>query len=261
MRDGNTIPVLGFGTYQIYNPDVFRRAYEAGYRHFDSATMYGNLDKLATGLSSFDRSSYFVTSKIQPPEMGTKPSKDSLEYMLQFWDYLDLVLIHWPGGGKQKRQETWRVMESYVAAGKVKSIGVSNFMQRHLETIEEIATVPCCINQMEYHPLCQNPELLQYCKDAGIHMEAYSPFGEGLRQIINSGPLGKIGEKYGKTACQVTLRWLLDQGIIPLPKAATQSHQVANMQVFDFALEPQDTQAIMEMNEDRHTDWDPTNVN
>lgn len=262
LRSGFTMPQLGFGTWTLTQTGPFQQAYDLGYRHFDSATMYGNEQALGQVLRQYDRGQLFLTSKLLPDsEMGGAAVR-ACERMLSRlgMDYLDLLLIHWPGGGRAVRQETWRAMEELVHSGKVRSLGVSNFLEPHLSDIEAVATVPISVNQVEYHPLCQNESLVRYCASKGIIVEAYSPFGAGLSDIFQNAKLREIAGKHSKTVAQVTLKWLLQQGIVPLPRSKNTHRMRENLEVFDFTLTEADMQQIASLNVDNHTDWDPRSV-
>jgi len=259
LKSGFRMPQVGYGTWQVSQSPVFQQAYETGYRHFDTATMYGNERVLGQALSSHARQDLFVTSKLLPDsEMGAG-AISACERMLARlqMDYLDLLLIHWPGRDRKLMQETWRSMEQLVAAGKVRSLGVSNFLEPHLRDIEAVATLPISVNQVEYHPLCQDTTLLRYCASKSIVVEAYSPFGAGLSDIFHHSTLRSLGEKYGKTVAQVTLRWLLQLGLVPLPRSTNLQRMRENICFFDFALSDAEMEQIAQLNQDYHTDWDP----
>lgn len=259
LRSGYSLPQVGYGTWQISQAGVFQQAYETGYRHFDTATMYGNERILGQVLGRYAREELFVTSKLLPDsEMGTA-AVGACERMLErlHMDYLDLLLIHWPGRDCHLRQETWRSMEQLVAAGKVKSLGVSNFLEPHLRDIEAVATVPISVNQVEYHPLCQNDSLLRYCASKSIVVEAYSPFGAGLSDIFRNSTLRSLADKHGKTIAQVTLRWLFQLGLVALPRSQNQQRMRENASIFDFSLSETEMAQIAALNQDYHTDWDP----
>ena len=260
LRSGQSMQAIGYGTWQITRADTFQQAYDLGYRHFDSATMYGNEKTLGKVLGKCPRESLFLTSKLLPDsEMGTEATPAACNRMLERWglEYLDLLLIHWPGTNRRQLTETWRAMELLVDSGKVRSIGVSNFLEPHLSHIFSTSSIPPSVNQVEYHPLCQNSALLQYCADHQIIVEGYSPFGAGHSGVLQNHTLQAIGQKYGKTSPQVILRWMYQLSVVPLPRSKDGNRMRENMSIFDFQLDQAEMDQIAGLNEDLHTDWDP----
>lgn len=249
LNNGVKIPILGYGTWNISGKEGLRaieNALEVGYRHIDSAEYYRNEDIVGDAVrnSGIKRSEIFVTSKLM---WGANVGKDgakkhfyeSLE-RLKF-DYLDLYLIHAPYGDIKG---IWAGFCELVEQGVVKSIGVSNFSVNLIrELCDEFAIKPV-LNQIELHPYNQQIRAQNELDKLGIATQAYSPFGTGSSRILQNETLKKIGEKYGKTAAQVVLRWQIQRNIITIPKTATKSRMIENISVFDFSLSDDDMKEI-----------------
>lgn len=248
LKNGQKIPVVGFGTWQAESGDVAKQAVkvalDAGYRHIDTAMIYGNETSVGEAIkeSGVDRNELFITTKLwntdHSYEKATQAIDDSLERL--GLDYLDLYLIHWPNpvdyrdNWQQANAEAWRAMEEAVEAGKIKSIGVSNFLSHHLEALEKTAVIQPVVNQIYLNPSDQQKDIVDYCKNKGILLEAYSPLGTG--NIFKLAQLEDIANEYNKTVAQVVLRWSLQKGFLPLPKSVTPSRIRENIDLFDFEL-------------------------
>lgn len=266
---GYEIPVVGFGVYQT-PPDVTEKttlkALEVGYRHVDSAKYYQNEAECANAIhkSGIDRSKIFYTSKIPVPALGTYESaKKALEESLAAASnlgYIDLMLIHAPYGGKEGRLGAWKALVEAQNAGKVRSIGVSNYGIRHLEELENYIKNggggQIAVGQYELHPWCGRIDITEWLKRRGAVVQAYSPLVQATR--MNDPTLLGLAKKYNKTAAQVLLRWSLQKGFVPLPKSVTESRIVENGQVFDFELSKEDVDSLTT---DVHAPvcWDPAN--
>ncbi len=244
LHNGVNMPYLGLGTYQSKNDqevvDAVRFALEIGYRHIDTASVYGNEEGVGEGiaLGGVQRNDIFVVSKVWNNEQGfdttLKAFDDSLKRLKL--DYLDLYLVHWPVVAKYK--ETWRALERLYHEKRVRAIGVSNFLQHHLEDLLHEAEVVPMVNQMEFHPYLVQQQLLNFCNQKNIQYEAWSPFMQG--KIFGLVPLKELATKYGKSIAQVTLRWNLQKGVVTIPKSAKKSRIESNAAIFDFELSPED---------------------
>lgn len=243
------IPVVGFGTWQTPDGDVaessVKAAIDAGYRHIDTAEMYGNEKSVGRGIkaSGIARDEIFITSKLNNIYHTYDQATAALDQSLADLgiDYLDLFLIHWPNPAQYREddwekhlQETWRAFEDAYKAGKIRAIGVSNFRQHHLEVLEKTQTVAPMVNQIHLCPGDHDDELVEYSRAHGMLLEAYSPFGTG--KIFTDPTLQKLAEETQHTIAQVCLRWSLQREYLPLPKSVHADRIAENAQVFDFEL-------------------------
>lgn len=235
------IPQLGLGVFKADAgtevETAVATALDAGYRHIDTAAIYRNEEGVgaAVAASSVDRADIFVTTKLWNSEQGYDATLVAMDASLERLglDYVDLYLVHWPK--PQHTADTWRAMEELKASGKTKAIGVSNFLKEHLEQLADTATVTPSINQIEFHPHLQSPALVSYCESIGVVVEAWSPLKQG--QVVNDADLMRIGQTHGVTAAQVTLRWMLQLGIVTIPKSVTPSRITQNVDLYGFALD------------------------
>ena len=217
------MPILGFGVFQIPDAAECERcvldAIGAGYRSIDTAQIYGNEEAVgrAAEKSGVPREELFLTTKVWITNGGYEKAKASIDESLRKLrtDYVDLLLIHQPFNDYYG---TWRAMEEAYKAGKVRAIGVSNFLPHHLEPLLKTEVAPM-VNQVECNPGCQQKQTLAYCRDHGILVEAWSPLGSG--RVLENATLQALGKQYGKSAAQICLRWCLEQGVLPLPKSVT----------------------------------------
>ncbi len=256
MNNGVEIPIVGYGTYLIPDDQVCNsvvEAIEVGYRHIDTAAVYENETGVGLGIkkSGIEREKLFVTSKVWNTERGYETTKKAFADTLARMglDYLDLYLIHWPANTKQfgdkakeLNAETWRAMEELYEEGKIKSIGLSNFMPHHIEELMETAKIKPMVNQIEVHPGWTQLDVVNYCNKHDILVEAWSPLGH--KAAIENDELKLIADKYNKTVAQVCVRWCLQVGTIPIPKTASKKRMVENVDVFDFKLEEEDVLKI-----------------
>lgn len=250
LGGGVTVPQLGFGVFQIPAQDTksaVLTAIDAGYRHIDTAAMYENEDAVGAAVreSGLGREDIFVTTKCNNPDQGYEAALRAFEASATELglDYVDLYLIHWPLPLHNQYVDTWRAFEKLRSDGRVRAIGVSNFQVAHLDrVIDETRIVPA-VNQIELHPLMQQPTLRAAHAQRGIVTEAWSPLARG-GELLTDPVLSKIAAKYGKTAAQVILRWHLDLGNVVIPRSVTPSRVVENFDVFDFALDRDDLDAI-----------------
>lgn len=256
LANGVQIPVLGFGTWQTPDGDTaiksVKAALEAGYRHIDTAQAYQNEASVGTAIqeSGVARQDLFLTTKIWNANHSYDLTMQSFEESLQKLqtDYVDLLLIHWPNpidfrdNWEAANAETWRAMEELYNAGKAKTIGVSNFRAHHLEALKKTAKVQPMVNQIFLAPGELEAETVQYSRDNGMLLEAYSPLGTG--KIFDVPEMKTLAAKYQRSIPQIALRWSLQHGFLPLPKSVHANYIQENTQLFDFELTPEDMQTI-----------------
>lgn len=259
LNNNQEIPQIGVGTWTLRGETArtnVRMAIEAGFRHIDTAQGYDNESEVGQGIidSGVARQQLFVTTKVNTciMRMGRQAVADSIDESLARLktDYIDLLLIHWPV--KNCVKTTWQVMEGYVRQGKVRSIGVSNFNRHHLDDLLTYATIRPAINQIEVHPLLTQEENIAYNHSLGIQVEAWGPFGQGDIDIVGLPLLQSLAEKYEKTASQIVLRWIVQRGLITIPRAKP-DHFAENMEVAAFTLTDADMQAISSLNRDQRS--------
>ncbi|WP_329525251.1 aldo/keto reductase [Streptomyces sp. NBC_01462] len=266
LNNAVRIPQLGFGTFQI-PPEETREttlaALEAGYRHVDTAEMYGNEKEVGQAVrdSGLDRGDVFVTSKL---DNGAHAHDDALQAFDRTMeelalDYLDLFLIHWPLPGKGDFVETWKALEEIYRSGRVKAIGVSNFQPQHLRRLLEDSEVVPAVNQIEVHPYLTQADARAFGAEHDIATEAWSPIAQG--KVLDDPTIKRIAERVGKTPAQVTLRWHLQRGDIVFPKSVTQKRIEENFDLFDFELGEGDIGEISALNRDERTGPDPDSFN
>lgn len=256
LSNGVRIPCVGFGTWQIPDGkatvDATAAALEAGYRHIDTAAMYGNEQSVGQAIreSGIEREQVFVTSKLQNDMHGYENTKAAFAGSLHAlgMDYIDLYLIHWPNPihfrdrWKEANAGTWKALEELLKEGRVRSIGISNFHRRHIEALMETAKVAPMVNQLRLCPGDVDKDLVQYSRELGMLPEAYSPLGTG--KLLSIPEVTAIARHHGRTAAQVLLRWSLNMGFLPLPKSTTVSRIQENTQVFDFELSQEDMSVL-----------------
>ncbi len=240
LRNGVAMPRFGLGTYKsAQGGDVegaVRVALEHGYRLIDTASLYENEEGIgrAIGESGVARSELFVTSKVWNEEQGYAETLAAAYHSLERlgMDYLDLYLAHWPI--PQLMEGTWRAMEELLASGRTRAIGVCNFLVHHLELLDSIAEEPASVNQFEFHPRLQQPDLVRACDERGIVIQAWAPLMRG--GVFSIDEIGEIARHHGKDPAQVTLRWVLQRGLATIPKSVHPGRVRSNAQIFDFEL-------------------------
>lgn len=260
LSNGVKIPCIGFGTWQSPDGDVSYNAViaalEAGYRHIDTATAYGNEESVGKAIrdfmakSSVKREELFVTTKLHNKDHGYENTKNAIDNSLALLglDYIDLYLIHWPNpilyrdDWKNKDQESWKAMEEAYSAGKLRALGLSNFFPHHVDAILETAKVLPVVNQIKFCPSINAKEAADYSRAKGMLLEAYSPMGTGA--VLNNSEMIEIANKYNKTTAQVCIRYSLQSGYLPLPKSVTPERIKSNTDVFSFELSDEDMKGI-----------------
>lgn len=258
LNNDMKIPCVGFGTYKAAewnNVEILKTAIEAGYRYFDTASFYQTEDFLGQAIreSNLPREDFFLVSKMWKDEMGYQQTKDALEKSLKRLgtDYLDIYLIHWPRPSadcenwKELDLETWRAMEELQKEGKIRGLGLSNFLPHHIKNILENGTVKPVVNQLELHPGYMQQAAVQYCKEHGIQMQAWSPIGR--RRILEDGLILELAGKYQVSPAQLCLRFLLQNDIIPLPKSSSMERMKQNMDLFHFEISEEDVSRLATM--------------
>ena len=286
LNDGHLIPQLGLGVWQTRAGATCEAAVltalDAGYRHIDTASMYGNEESVgaAIRMSGIPRENIFVTTKLWNSDHGNPARALDTSLRKLKLDYVDLYLIHYP---VRERRQSWLALEALRAEGKARSIGVSNFTIRHLrELLAETKTVPA-VNQVEFHPYLYQRDLLDFCAGEGIVVEAYSPLTKGAR--LNDPKLVSVAKKYSKagpqpahsssrfplldrlsrhsetkSTAQILIRWALQHGLVVIPKSANRRRIFENADVFDFEITAEEMQLLDRFNENLRTCWDPTNA-
>ena len=240
LNNGIHMPIVGLGTYKSGDGDevgaAVRWALDAGYRAIDTASMYQNEVGIGAAVAASDvqRTDVFITSKVWNSDQGYAPTLASCAGTLERLDtdYLDLLLIHWPS--RSHMADTWRAMEELVGLGKVRAIGVSNFLVHHLEELLSFATIPPAVNQVEHHPYLQQPELLAACAEHNIKVTAWAPLLKGRVNDIET--IVSIADELGATPAQVTLRWMLERDVIVIPKSVRHQRILENADLFGFNL-------------------------
>lgn len=265
LANGIEIPQIGLGIFLMTNEEetvwAIKHALKVGYRHFDTAAVYGNEAVLGQAIkdTGIAREALFLTSKVWNDMQGYETTKlafaESLEKLQT--DYLDLYLIHWHG---PYVKDTWRAMEELYQEGKVKAIGVSNFSINHLEAMKEYATIMPMVDQVETHPYFPQDALRAYLEKENIRHESWGPLSQGKTDLLLHPVLKEIGEKYGKTSAQIVLRWHIDRGSIVIPKSVNPGRIDENFELFDFELTAEDLAAIAKINLETRYGRDPENT-
>ena len=266
LNNGVEIPQLGFGVFQIEPADTRAatlEALKAGYRHIDTAEMYGNEAEVAQAMRDFgiDRAEVFVTSKLNNGFHAYRDALAAFDRSLEVmkFDYLDLFLIHWPLPAVGSFVETWTALEEMHRSGRVRAIGVSNFKAHHLERLaRETKTVPA-VNQVEIHPYFAQDDIRAFDREHGIATEAWSPIAQG--QVLDDPTIGAIASRIGRTPAQTTLRWHIQRADIVFPKSVTPARIVENLRLFDFELSDDDMRAISALDRNGRRWPDPDNFN
>lgn len=264
MNDGNRIPMVGIGVYEISPGGPCLRAVsdaiKAGYRHIDTAALYGNESDVGRAVreSGIAREQLFVVTKLWNSDQGYASAVKACELSLSRLglDYIDLYLIHWPEPGK--RLDSWRALVDMRAQGKCKSIGVSNYTVAHLEELMRSSNVAPAVNQIEFSPFLYQRHLLEFCRAHRIQVEAYCPLTRGTK--FRDSTLARIARKHAKTPAQILLRWALQHDVVVIPKSRQRDRIQENAKLFDFALDVEDMSALDRLDEGFRVCWNPTTV-
>ncbi|XP_050043910.1 uncharacterized oxidoreductase YtbE-like [Dermacentor andersoni] len=280
LNNGAHLPAIGFGTYRISDAalkSLLPTVLQQGYRLIDSAPLYRNEAALVGALQSLEefglqRSDLWVASKVPPIAQGREKCREcALGIIDRLGGKLDLLLLHWPGVQGRKpedpeqavlRKESWVELENLYSQGKVGAIGVSNHTVKHLQELLTYCSVPPTVNQVEFHPHLVQSDLLRYCKEHHIVLQAYSSLGAagGVDAILQEPVIVEIAGKHQKKPAQVVLRWALQLGIAIIPKSSKAQRIEENANIFDFTLTDDEVAAISGLNKNKHYCWDPTNI-
>jgi len=249
LNNGVKMPLLGFGVFQVPDPAqceaAVSQALEVGYRLIDTARSYGNEKAVGDALrrSEIPREELFVTTKLWVQDTGYEKTLASFQKSLDRLqlDALDLYLIHQPYGDVHG---SWRAMEELYRKGRVRAIGVSNFAPDRLADMIGFNEIVPAVNQVETHPFCQQVEAAAFMKEVGVQIQSWGPFAEGKNDLFTNAVLAGIGKMHGKSVAQVVLRWLLQRGVVAIPKSVRKERMEENFRIFDFELSPEDMEAI-----------------
>lgn len=266
LPSGAQMPVIGLGTYEQlpdYTParadhEIITRALRIGFRHIDSAIFYETHEDIRRALreTGVERSEVFITTKVYRDKLGYDDVLAECERSLEELgtDYLDLYLVHWPNKDTPM-EETFRAMGRRIEEGTVRDMGVANFTRINLRKALDASRTPIAVNQVEFHPLLNQDALLRFCGDNGICVTAYAPIAQA--RVLDEPVLQDIGEAHGKSPVQVSLRWLVQKGLAAVPKASSDAHLTANLDVFDWELTDEEMRRIDGMGKQlRIFDWD-----
>ncbi len=266
LNNGVAMPQIGYGVFQVPNDETevaVTAALAAGYRSIDTAAIYGNEEGVGRALaaSSLAREELFITSKVWIADLGYEATLAAYEDSLAKLglDYLDLYLIHWPAPAKELYLDSWKALEELLAAGRVRSIGVSNFLPEHLENVIALGGTVPAVNQVEIHPALQQRAIATFDAANGIATEAWSPMAQGA--VLNDPTVLAIAEKHGHTPAQVVLRWHLQQGRVIIPKSVTPARIAENLDILGFDLTDAELTAIDALERDGRTGPNPADFN
>ncbi|KAG9475484.1 uncharacterized oxidoreductase YtbE-like [Eleutherodactylus coqui] len=278
LNNGVTMPLLGLGTFRLRGLEDLIQAVDAaldcGYRSFDTAAVYRNECDLGQALRQLlpkyglSRSDIFITSKLSPADLGPGARDACVKSLAELGvDYLDLYLIHWPGKqgwrsddvrNRAVREESWRALEDLYQAGSIKALGVSNYTEAHLAQLMGSCSVPPAVLQVECHPRLPQTALLGWCRQNGVHLQAYSSLGCG--HLLGNVEVCKVANLHGHTPAQVLLKWALQQGVGVIPKASVPARIKENVNVWDFELSNEEAEMLKGDGTEKRYCWDPTEV-
>ena len=267
LNNNTYMPSVGFGTSMVVGEkcvEIIKKAIEVGYRHIDTASAYKNEKEIGKALAESDlnRKDLFITSKVWKDSMGFDNTIKSFENTLLDLglEYIDLFLIHWPKNNDEKLNiETWRALEKLYKEGKVRAIGVSNFLEHHLKIILDNCEIKPAVNQIEFHPGLMREGTRKICKENDIIVEAWSPLGKG--KMLKNELLIEKAKKYNKSVAQLCLKWCLQNDVIPLPKSENEIRMKENLDLFDFQISDEDIRLINSMGYFDGSDMDPNSFN
>lgn len=250
LNDGHRIPQLGFGVFKVdpvHTERIVTQALQAGYRHIDTAAIYGNEEGVGAAIAAagIPREELFITTKLWNSDQGTDSAHAAIDTSLGKLglDYVDLYLVHWPAPAKDAYVDSWRALQEIRQQGKARSIGVSNFLPEHLQRVIDTGVTPA-VNQIELHPAYQQRDVVAFCADHGIRIEAWGPLGQGKYDLLELPAVTGPAAAHGKTPAQVVLRWHLQQGYIVFPKSSNESRIAENFDILDFELSDDELSAI-----------------
>ena len=263
LANGVDIPSIGFGTYKLGEEqeviDKVKLALNLGYRQIDIASFYGNEEGVGKGIaeSGIDRKDIFLVTKLWNDDHGYEETINAFNKSIKKLgvDYLDLYLIHWPN---KLNSETWRAFEDLYKEGKVRAIGVCNFKIGHLEELKKTAKIMPMVNQIEIHPCKTQKDMIEYCNKNNIQVVAWGPIMRG--KIFSLPLMLELSEKYNKSIAQITLRWHIQNGVIPIPKSSNEERIKANLDIFDFNISSEDIKKIDELNVNEDISGVPANT-
>ncbi|QTX04044.1 aldo/keto reductase [Agromyces archimandritae] len=268
LNDGNTIPQLGFGVFRVDPAETDRivaDALDVGYRHLDTARIYANEQGVgrAIAASGIPREELFVTTKLWNDDQGTQSAFDAFDASLDRLglDYVDLYLIHWPVAERGLYVPSWKALEQIRESGRARSIGVSNFLVHHLETLLAETDVVPAVDQIELHPYLQQPAVADFAARHGIAIEAWGPLGQGKYPLFELPEVAGSAAAHGVSPAQVVIRWHLQRGHIVFPKASSRAHIEQNFDVFGFELSDAEMDAITALERDGRVGSHPDEVN
>lgn len=268
LNSGYTIPQLGFGVFLVDPAETERvvtDALEAGYRHLDAAMIYRNEEGVgrAIAASGIPRDELFITTKLWNTDQGAEEPKAAIAASLERLglDYVDLYLIHWPAPKRGSFVESWLALERIAASGLARSIGVSNFLEEHLDAVMEAGAVVPAVNQIELHPLFQQRPLRAHGEQQGIRTEAWGPLGQGKYDLAEVPVLADLAARHGKTVQQIAIRWHLQEGVIVFPKTTSAARMRENFDVLDFELSADELAAIAAIDQERRVGTHPLEGN
>lgn len=258
LNNGVKMPYLGLGVMNIKGlVDTIGWAVEAGYRLFDTASIYGNENEVGEGIraTGIPREDVFVTSKVWNTDQGYESALNAFERSLDRlgFEYLDLYLVHWPVAGKYK--QTWKALERLYADGRVRAIGVSNFLRPHLDDLLSDAEILPMVNQLEFHARLVQQPLLNFCIESGIQYQAWSPLMAG--GVVEVEEIRELAERYERSEAQIVLRWSLQKGVATIPKTSHRRRIIENANIFDFELADHDMKLIDSLDEGMRVGPDP----
>ncbi|PKA98344.1 diketogulonate reductase-like aldo/keto reductase [Flavobacteriaceae bacterium MAR_2009_75] len=263
LNNGVEMPYFGLGTYQADNNqevvDAVKFALDHGYRHIDTAAVYKNEEGVGRAIkeSAVAREDIFLTTKVWNSDQGYESTLKAFDASLErlATDYVDLYLVHWPVVEKYK--DTWKALEELYKQKRIRAIGVSNFLQHHLEDLLQSVEIVPMVNQMEFHPYLVQQDLLNFCADKGIQYEAWSPFLQG--KLFELDITKDLEEKYSKSAAQIILRWNLQKGVVTIPKSVHKNRIASNSEIFDFELDDDEVAYLDSLHKGERTGPDPDN--
>lgn len=264
LNNGVEMPIFGLGVFRAEAGKEAQKAVEhalqVGYRHIDTAWMYGNEKDVGKAIkeSGIPREEIFVTTKLWNDHHGYDSALKAFDESLSNLDleYIDLYLIHWPV--PEKRDLSWKALENIYNEKKARAIGVSNYTINHLREVDRQALITPAVNQVEFSPFLYQKELHQYCRNNRIQLEAYSPLTRGRK--FENPTLKEVAEKYSKTPAQILIRWVLQHDIVVIPKSANPKRIEENADVFDFEIEQKEMEKLDSLNEDFRVSWDPSGI-